>query len=413
MAKDHAIILGGGCAGMLAARVLADHYTRVSIVDVGIRTKRIPQGVHLHVLLKRGQQIFNDLFPGILHDAKDHCPHLDWARDTEWLGPFGTYARYASDVSGYFMSRGFLDELMQARIAQISNIVTLPGRGRVLFDEHHRRAIGAEIVDNGITSTIEGDLIVDARGRTSDIGVLLQQIGITITSQKIDSSIAYATRIFSARKPFVDAAQRYVQIRPSVRDRGIVVSPIEGSRMTVTLITNGLMPPSTEHAFMKAITEFKPYLSGVILDEPHTSVHVFRNFSSRRYVFKSASSWPQAFIALGDAACIINPVYGQGMTIAAMQAELLQKIIDSNAWEPYFQRALDQTTIFPWLLARAEEARSDDGLIFRFLRAYRDRIMKRAEHNRVVHYAFMRTLHLLDKPYALMKPNVALRAFFG
>ncbi|WP_293248703.1 MULTISPECIES: hypothetical protein [unclassified Microcoleus] len=69
--ESHAIIMGGSLAGMLAARVLAKHFDRVSIVERDFFPEKpaprpgIPQSRHLHILLTRGKIILEQLFPGL------------------------------------------------------------------------------------------------------------------------------------------------------------------------------------------------------------------------------------------------------------------------------------------------------------------------------------------------------------
>src|ERR1035438_9582750 len=69
--RERAVVLGGGIAGLLAARVLSDAYTDVVVVDrdelTGVTGFRngVPHGRHAHCLVAKGQQIFEELLPGL------------------------------------------------------------------------------------------------------------------------------------------------------------------------------------------------------------------------------------------------------------------------------------------------------------------------------------------------------------
>lgn len=392
---------------MLAASTLAKHYRRVSIVDSAHVSKRIPQGIHLHVLLKRGQDVFEKIMPSVVLHMKERCPQIDWAYDSEWVGPFGTNRPFRSGIITSLASRAYLDSLMQNHIATITNIFPINGTGSIVLNE--KRAIGANINRENRSDFLKGDVIVDARGRQSDLGQTLAAIGITLPRDFLDSSLSYSTRIFRAAKNAEAKRQYYVQVRAGFRDHGVVISPIEDERFVVTLIQNGGNPPKTEREFMKALERFSDKTKGLLVDEPLSSVHVFRNFSSRRYSF-TGIPWPSNLVAIGDAACVLNPVYGQGMTLAAIQAAMLDSFVGKPSWESKFQRAVDDTTYFPWLAAQAESGVDNQSFTQRALAAYLEHIMRAATSDAVVNYAFIRTMHMLDQPISLMKPNLALRA---
>jgi len=89
---DHAAVLGASMAGLLAARVLADAYRRVTIVErdplpqSGLDRKGVPQGRHAHALLPRGAQILDELFPGLLADlVADGVPVLRALREVRFV----------------------------------------------------------------------------------------------------------------------------------------------------------------------------------------------------------------------------------------------------------------------------------------------------------------------------------------
>lgn len=413
MKSNHAIVLGGGCAGLLASKVLAKHFDRVTLVEQGEGTQRIPQAVHLHVLLKRGQDLFEQIFPGILHDLKQRCPSIDWAKHSEWHGYFGKYPQYESGLNTLMFSRAFLDCIMNEHIKRTPNIIVLRGQGSVIFDNKERRACGV-VVKKQQDIRLFADRIIDARGRRSMILKELGNAGFETPPFKHRASfLSYASCVFAISKHEVERRQCYLQVRAGFCEQGFVVSPIEDDRLMVTIIGLKTQPPKTMHEFKEIIsTLIVPYMPCLSDAQVAGDMHVFRNFSSRRCHF-GAIKMPKGLLVIGDATCIINPVYGQGMTMAAEQAALLDDFCRQKRsnFEQSFQRAVDQSTLFPWLMAEIEDCRGEKApLQKKLLQSYVDRILRGAIADRALHNAFMRTLHMLDSPYSLFYPSIFFRA---
>lgn len=439
MRQCHAIILGGGCAGLLAAQVLREYFTTVSVVeryqnaeknksDNYAVSQRIPQAAHIHVLLKRGQNIFDEIFPGILDELKKQCPSLDWAMDSEWHGPFGNYPQYASGVETLFFSRFLLDCMMRERIQQHKNVTLINGTAQIIFDKERQAAVGATILDEKFSYRLFGDLVVDARGRRSNILRSLSLAGFnTDAPECVSSALSYSSCIYEHQVAREGLKQFYWQVRPGKRHYGAVISPIEHRRVFVTLITLKEAPPKTREDFAHVLNKIldKSALSFLKDAKPLGPISVFRNFANLRNSFGKMKSWPQGLIAVGDATCLLNPVYGQGMTVAAEQMMLLKQYGASGfksqtrkrCFEQEYQRFVDRITLFPWLMATIEDKRAENksALSLRtvMLQHYIDRILRGSLRNQKLHYAFLRTLHLLDSPQILFRPEIFIRALLG
>src|SRR6185436_4062527 len=126
---DHAVVLGGSMAGLLAARVLADVFARVTVVErdrypQAPQSRRgVPQAAHLHVLLMRGLDILKDLFPGIDGDLVGHgAVAIDTGADLKWLTPGGWGPQFHSGLRKLAFSRELLDWLVQRHLAARSNV---------------------------------------------------------------------------------------------------------------------------------------------------------------------------------------------------------------------------------------------------------------------------------------------------
>jgi 2-polyprenyl-6-methoxyphenol hydroxylase-like FAD-dependent oxidoreductase len=438
MSQQRVIILGGGYAGMLAAQVLSNHFEHVILVErfndffestSGTIRKGIPQAYHLHVLLQKGQEILQTLFPNLLENLKPDCLKIDWALDTKWCGPYGIYPQYPSKVKTMLFSRAHLDKLMRERINSIPNLEILIGEANQFFhDEVNNKIIGVQIKNSrNELNRIDGDLIIDARGRRSTISQALTQLGYTLpAASSIKNELGYATRMYHLPaqhdKHF---KQFYLQVYPGLVNRGVVLSPIENNYFLVTLIGIGKdQPPKDNNDFViyldtmpdKELHEILKYLT------PVTDTKVYRNMSNLHHHFGKTNKWPKGLIVLGDAACVLNPVYGQGMTVATKEVLLLKKqyqliknnpLLANKNWEHNFQKQIDKQLSFPWLIATAEDQRTTAPHLLprhiKFMHWYFDCVLKLAVINPKIHALFLQVLHMLRAPYILFKPTLLFK----
>jgi hypothetical protein len=121
---EHAVVIGGSMAGLLAARVLAAHFEHVTIVerdsfpDRPEFRKGVPQARHLHVLLGRGQQLIEQYFPGILAElSAAGAPTIMWPTEVLWLMPAGWCERFTPGTEFTSLSRELLDWHVRRRLA--------------------------------------------------------------------------------------------------------------------------------------------------------------------------------------------------------------------------------------------------------------------------------------------------------
>ena len=432
-----AIIVGGGYAGMLTTQVLSDYFEEVILIEhyddfleskdrpTTIR-KGIPQAYHLHVLLQRGQQIVNALVPHVMLKLKEHCLEVDWALDTKWYGPFGVYPQYPSGVKTLLFSRNYLDKLMIESIQQIKNVRVIIGEARQLL-HHNHTIIGIHIKKNNSEwEEIRGDLIVDARGRRSTLTQTLKQSGYKIpTVTTIKNTLGYATRLYHLSAQHLKKfTQFYLQVYPGFTNKGVVLSPIENNYLLVTLIGTGLnQPPKDNNAFVAYLTslENKELQNFLHYATPVTDAKVYRNMNNIHRHFGRMRKWPKGLIALGDAVCVFNPVYAQGMTVIAKEALLLKQKLEhlqknplllSTNWEQLFQKEIDKQLFFPWLIVTAEDQRNCApkclSIYIKFMHWYFNRVLKTAVINSKIHTVFLQVLHMLKKPYALFRPKILL-----
>lgn len=443
----HAIVIGGGMAGLLAARVLADHFERVTIVDrdrLPAEAKfrdGVPQSRHLHALLKRGLNVLEELFPGLESELVVSGGVALSGRDFLRMSAAG-WARRFDGPPLVAASRELIEWSVRSRTLQDPKICVLHEQDVVgLLVTPDRSAVsGLRIRARGARHAQEqptalcGDMVVDASGRGSRAPEWLESIGYPKPKETvINSFLGYATCVF-APAPRFEADWKVLMLgdKPPSIPRAALLAPIEGNRWMVTLAGYGRDYPPTD---MAGFMEFARSLRSDILYEtikdakPLTRINGFRNTLNRRRHFESQARWPERFVVVGDAACAFNPVYGQGMSVSAMTAIALRQGLrehvqrhgsaDLTGFARRMQQKVAKTSQGAWVIATGADVRypttegRQPGFVDRIMQAYLDRVIEVSMQDATVNEAFLRVVHLLDVPPALFRPAVALRALAG
>ncbi|MGP4030150.1 FAD-dependent oxidoreductase [Actinomadura sp. 3N407] len=337
----HVAVIGGGIAGLTAAIALAGHAGRVTVVerdapadDPGFRPG-VPQSRHLHSLMGGGQRALDELLPGFTDElyAAGAVP-LRTPYDHLWLSPAGWCHRFAPSRTVPSASRELVEWVVRRRAE------SLPGvRIRDRLEVTGLRADGGGITGvtvvprgGGTTEEIAADLVVDASGRRSKTQEWLASLGHDdAETTLVDSRAGYGSRYYAMPADF-DDAWRVISIQPGPSQplRGGALVPVEGGRWLVSLY--GYLddhPPTDEEGFLAFAASLRhPVLYETIRDaEPLGPIHGFRHMANERRYFESLSAWPRGLLVIGDATCALNPVYAQGMSVAAMSAHRLRDLL--------------------------------------------------------------------------------------
>ena len=435
-ASRRAVVIGGSLAGMLAARVLLDHYDEVTLLESdrypGRAASRsgIPQSKHVHVLMLRGQEILEQLFPGIRASlvAAD-AQLIDMAGDAEWLTPAGWGVRFPSSLIMLACTRDILDWHVRLRLAThhrirfveetaVTDILRNPKGTRVAGVRVRARGHDA----TGVSSEIHADLVVDASGRRSKLPQWLGDMGYEAPQEEmVNGFIGYASRIYEGGPAARQSSQiTYIQAAPPNVTRGGLVQPIEQSRFMVTLLGLGRdYPPVDETGFLDFARSLRSPLVYEFLRDarPLSPIASARNTENRWRHFERLAHWPSGLLVLGDAVCAFNPVYGQGMTTAAFGALTLDRCLRGlrNGFEKTFQRELAQVVKAPWMLATSEDFRvlgtegGTPGLKTRLMNRYMDQVIQLTTSDREVRLAVLKVMHMLESPATLFRPSVLMQ----
>lgn len=434
MAETHAVVAGGSLAGLMATAALARHFDRVTLLERDVlpptpeARKGLPQAHHAHVLLKQGERILTDLFPGLVEElVASGSTLIDMARDTRWFY-FGSWKeRFASGVEYLSQSRSFLEWRVRERLAATPGVQLRGGcevHGLVL--DRGERVRGVRIGDD---ETLPADLVVDATGRVSRATSWLATAGLpTPRTTQVKVGVGYASRCYR-RPPHgrADWKALFLYPSPSGTRLGVMV-PVEDDRWIVTLVGwAGEHPPDDDAGFLAFAESLAvPDLHVAIRNaEPLSPIATTKFPGSLRRHYESLATIPNGLVVVGDALCSFNPIYGQGMTTGAIAARTLEAALadcrrvggppDLTGFSAQFQRRLGRLIDSPWLLSTCEDLRNaaaegDRPVWMPIAHWYTRRLQQLRWDKEFVGKRFLEVMHLTKPPRALFHPYIVWRA---
>ena len=375
---SHGLVIGSGIAGLLAARVLLNHFESVTVVErdllpaqPGLRPG-VAQTVHSHGLLKRGSNILEQLFPGLEAELVAAGAILaDGIADVLALDGQGATLRFASDLIVPHCSRSLLEWAVRTRLLKSDRLQFLEATQvkQMLTDPTNSRITGLQLCDRQTSQLGEltADLVVDTSGRQSRTPKWLTELGYCAPAEtKVDAFFGYTTRLYEL-PPQLTADWKTLLVVPQHphSSRMGILSAIEGNLWTMSLYGyNRDYPPTDEVGFL----EFARSLSNPALYEaikaakPVSPIYSFRNTANllRHY---ERLKLPEGLVVMGDAAFAFNPLHGQGMTAAAMGALELDRCLqrqlrsgrDLTGLSKHFQKRLAQILQSPWQRATSSD----------------------------------------------------------
>jgi 2-polyprenyl-6-methoxyphenol hydroxylase-like FAD-dependent oxidoreductase len=441
--RFHAVVVGGSIAGMMAARVLSDHFAAVTLLErdqfpeTPVARKGLPQGRHAHALLGRGREVLERFLPGLTEElVRAGAELIDATRDMVWLNPYGWYVRCPGDLRMLASSRDLIDWGVRGRVASLPNVrirqgvdvaglIHGPGDGGVVTGVRLRaRSAGLEANRRG--EVLAADLVVVADGRSSRLPDWLTALGYEPPQETVVNSYqGYASRVYRPATGFkVDWKVLFIQQAPPADPRGGVVAAVEGGRWVVSLVGgDGDYPPTDEEGFLAFARSLRsPALYEAIAEaEPLTPIAGQRATENRLRHYDRLKRFPDGVVAVGDAVCAFNPVYGQGMTTAALGAEVLERWLqDDSSWiglgrGRVLQRELTRATAAAWQLSTGADYRfrttkgPPQRRVARLIGHYVAGVMHAATRRPWVRHRLAEVFELLRPTSALFGPGVLAR----
>ena len=430
--QDRAVVLGGSIAGLLAARALADTYSEVTVldrdaVDPGAGPRRgVPQGRHIHALLARGQQVLEELFPGLTGELMAAgAPAGDMLSDARLLFGGHRLARAETGLSVVSVSRPLLEDRIRARVHALPAVSFAPPCDIVglRYSGDAGRVTGVRVLrraDASAHEVLDADLVVDASGRGSRTPRWLESLGFDRPEEEqVRVDVGYATRRYRLGTDALDGDLACVHGPTPERPRDGALARLEGGTWMLTLF--GLLgdhPPKDAAGFdeFARSLRFRDLHDAVAAAAPIDDPVGFRFPANVRRRYERLRRLPEGLVVLGDAVCSFNPIYGQGMTVAAMQALALRNHLERGV-RPSSRRllrALASVLDVPWELAIGADL-SLPGVDGprpprrRLATGYVNRLQAAAEDDPELSRAFVRVTGLIDRPQALLRPATVVR----
>jgi flavin-dependent dehydrogenase len=411
---------------------LSDYFDAVTILerdpvnDAPEPRKGQPQTVHIHGLLTKGFQLIEQYFPGIGKSLTEGGALTgDFGEQVHWHQFGGYKVKFTSGLMGMTMSRPFLEWHIRQRVMALPNVSLRSSRAvsEIIPSPDKKRVTGVRAIHRGggnQTEFLSTALVVDASGRASSAPKWLDEFGYASPDEEeVKIKVGYATRLY--RRDPKDQSVVMISAEPPTGRRGAYLFPIEGDRWIVT--AGGYLgdyPPTDEAGFLEFLRSLPaPDIHNILSSaEPLTEVVPYKYPASLRRHYENLKRFPEGYLVLGDAFASFNPIYGQGMTSAALQAQALDEILKRRRslhglWRPFFQRAA-KVVDTPWQLAVGEDFRYPEtegkkSIWTDRLNAYVLRVHKATHHDEDVYAQFLRVMNLIDPPASLLAPRILWR----
>ncbi len=435
---ERAVVLGASMGGLLAARVLADFFGTVTIVERDVLPdgpairRGVPQGRHVHVLLARGAQILDELFPGILDElVVDGAPVWEDGELSELHLSFGGHeilrtgriTRLPKAIAVYMPSRPLLEWLVRQRLQAMSNVTILDGHDVAEFKStaDRNRVTGVRVVnrDNGAERELMADVVMDAMGRGTNTPALLESLGYGRPAEDhIVMQTTYVSQLLRIAPGTLK--EMLVDIGPAPgRPTGMFLTGYENDTWMFTVFGMvGHQPPRDVAGMLSFAQAYCPahLIAAVRAAEPIGEVAHHRMPSSQWRRYDKMTRLPDGLLVCGDAICSFNPVYGQGMTVAALEANALRDCLRRGGADlprRYFRAAAKPIGV-AWQMAAASdltfpEVAGRRSRSMRVITRLVDWALSASESDLAVAVRFFKVNSLIDPPTRLLHPAFVYR----
>jgi 2-polyprenyl-6-methoxyphenol hydroxylase-like FAD-dependent oxidoreductase len=381
---QHAIVIGGSMTGLMTARVLADHFDTVTVLERDhidehpAIHKSIPQGNHYHAVLLGGQQVLSTLYPDFIDKLRSFgSVRLRLGEEWVWYLPDGkAYSASATPVReprylGFDVqsqSRGILEHCVRQCTLAFANVKCESDSIVQGLVYESGRVHGVRYSHAGRVETLTADLVIDAGGRGAHTPRWLTELGFQPPRETVVGvDLGYASTKFRVPDFYDEPERLQVFLGPPPQfPNAAIMGEIENRTWHVTLAGRfGQYPPTDEAGFLAfAQSLHTPRLYSLIKDAGRVADIVSYRFpSSLRRHYEQLTAFPEGFVVLGDAICSFNPVYGQGMSVAALQVRALQQLLmervaGSHGLDglalAFFPKAAE-VILTPWVLAVGQD----------------------------------------------------------
>ena len=426
MRHGHAVVLGGGFAGLVTAGALSEFYARVTVVERdpapvrGEFRRGAPQGRHAHNLLPGGARATAEIFPGILAEmAANGAVLADVLVGYRFHLAGKELPQVPIGAEAVQATQPFYEHHLRWRLLGRDGVRLLPGADIVglVADEARARITGVRIIRNEPGSseeTLPADLVVDAMGRSGRTPAWLEELGYERPEEdRVTVDVAYASRMIRLTPDGAERAGHLVGGDITGMPRSILLLAVEGGRHLLTLTGSGPenRPPTDERGFTDFLATAAPpdVYQSVLAAEPLGAIASYRFPAAVWRHYERLRRFPDGLLVTGDAVCGLNPLNAQGLSVAALEAVALRRCLARGRHDlsGRFFPAAARIVAGPWqLIASADPSTAGRNPAARLQAAVMSRVTTAATRDGTVAAQLGRVMSLLDPPSSLLRPNV-------
>ena len=362
-------VIGASLAGLFAAAAIsrAGHEAvlveRDQLGDTATPRAGVPQGEQPHVFLLRGLLAAEELLPGLRPDLESRgAVPFDSAR-VAWLGEHGWLKR-AEGFEVLSLTRPLFEQVVREHVLRLDRVELRDDtavKGLHHSDSPGRRRWGVETARPD--ADVDADLVVDASGRNSRLPEWLAALGMTTPKpSEIDARTGYSTRVYRDGPALPGISGIVLQTTPNCPIGGLAL-PVEGGRWLVVAFGRGdHRPPRDIAGFESFLHQLSEPAVADLIDRatPCSDVKVYRRNGNHRYHYEQMTDWPAGLLVVGDAFVAFNPVFGQGITVAACEAIVLRDQLAAGLGPGDARKLMGlfaATAALPWSIAVGQDVR--------------------------------------------------------
>ena len=433
--SSKAIVIGASMSGLLAASVLANYFGEVVLIErdvfppPGVNRKGVPQGKHIHILLELGRKIMEDYLPGLTNKLVEMgaVTIADASADVRWYKNGGYHQPGISDFAAIGVSRPTLEGAVRERVLALPNVRAMQDTKVIELATTADNALvmGALVLDREKNRvTVTANLVVDASGRGSRSPAWLKELGYKLPEEEeVQIGLGYTT-CFYRRKPEDLPSLKGIVIMPTPPNKRLcALLPQDGDRWVVTIGGYlGNHAPTDYQGFLDAARNLPtPDIYNMIkAKEPLGTPVPYKYPSNLRRRYDKLDDFPQGYLVIGDALCSFNPIYGQGMTVAALETAALEECLSNGHVQlakRFFSKA-SKIIAESWNAAVGNdlnypEVEGDRTPMTRFLNWYLGKLHTAAHRDAQVSIAFLRVINMIAPAPSILHPKIIWRVIKG
>lgn len=433
---ERAVIAGGSLAGLLSARVLADYFDEVLVLDRDDihdrpeNRRMTPQSHHVHILLKGGEVATEELIPGFTEEmvSVGSVPMLA-GRDIIQGSAFGFGPRWDGPITLHSQSRSMLEHCVRKLVRRSSNRIVLRSNTTVRglqynADKGRITGVEAETVE-GERERINADLVIDATGGGAGAMRWLSALELPIPFvEEVKVNFGYSSAIFEL-KDGRDWKGALIGGPPPKISYGGLLMPIEEGCHIVSLGGRfGDFPPDDLDGFLAFAKQLPQPTIYEALEKgtPRSNVKSMRFGVNRFRHYERMDDLVEGLIPIGDSLACVNPTYGQGMSSAAKQVKALSDVLAAHSEldtplseiaREYVSAAAEVATV-PWRQANFNDfvypqTEGDRSAFTKEEAEYRMKLQMLSMRDNDVRLRLLKVGHLLEPPSILFEDEVAAK----